>query len=214
MIDTRYSPNNITSEMVPQSEIDTWLNQPDNGKSISKSGPNEGKRQKLFACVGIVHRLSKDGNSVEFAILNCRCPINTHKVHNKFPGGGSEFGEKALDTVTREVVEELEIPLEIVKGLDFEVLRNCAIYKKNNGEIVNIQMFFLAKNPLKNFELPEFNGNDDFEIKGREWLTLDKLLSVTEYPGLFYNHRKALPEVIKKLVDSIPEYGWVLRKFI
>jgi len=197
----------LTTETV--SEIDQWLNKIDPSNLIAESGPNRGNRQKLFACIGIVHRLSKDGKNVEFAIVKYCCPY-TGKFQNKFSGGGSEANERPIDVVNREVSEELDIPTEIVSGLDFKPLRDCAVYKKNYGKVANVLIFFVAQNPLNDFELPEFNGSSDKAIKGRGWMTMKKLLESEEYPGLYLGYRDALAEAKTELINTREEYAWLL----
>ena len=95
------------------------------------------------------------------------------------PGGGVEFGEKVEDALKREIKEELDIDIEIIKFLGFTE----GIMKDENQHWISLN--YLAKiigGEIKNLE-PEKHE----EIK---WFSLDNL-----------------PEkLVQNTIDSVNEY--------
>ncbi len=95
------------------------------------------------------------------------------------PGGGVEFGEKIEDAVKREIKEELNIDIEIIKFLSFTE----GIMKEEKQHWVSIS--YLAK--IINGEVKNLEPEKHEEIK---WFNLDNL-----------------PEKLaQNTIDSIGEY--------
>lgn len=91
--------------------------------------------------------------------------------HWDFPKGHVELGENPIETVIREVKEETNLNIKIIKNFQRSVIYNF----RDHGELVIKEViFFLAKSKSQKVKLSN-------EHKGYVWLTYKKAIELITY---------------------------------
>jgi len=89
----------------------------------------------------------------------------------QIPGGGIDFGETAEEAVVREIKEELDVEINIIRIVPYFI---NSMRKTWQG----IGIVFLCK-PLKNI----FKIKLDKEASAYEWFTYDEIMKLDVLPG-------------------------------
>jgi 8-oxo-dGTP pyrophosphatase MutT (NUDIX family) len=91
--------------------------------------------------------------------------------HWDFPKGHIELGEKPIETVIREVKEETNLEIKIIKGFTKSIIYNF----RDRGEVVIKEViFFLARSKSQKVILSE-------EHKGYAWLSYKNALKLITF---------------------------------
>jgi 8-oxo-dGTP pyrophosphatase MutT (NUDIX family) len=131
----------------------------------------------------------RQGNKIEYFLLNYPSQKGGHW---DFPKGHIEKGEKALDTVRREVKEETGFDNKILDGFK-GFLKYFFRDRKNPKETVfKIVDFYLAEVPAGE------EAKLSFEHVGFEWLPYEEALARITYKG----SKQILEKASKFLTDS------------
>ena len=108
------------------------------------------------------------------------------------PGGKSELFENSMETLKREMFEELDIDIEINRLIWI----NENFYQKNSKLIHELALYYLIKLPpnskLFNFDEPII-GHENGSKLIFKWHKINELESIRLYP-----------EFLKKALNSIP----------
>lgn len=142
----------------------------------------------MYDLMSIVHSAVKGllVNSGKFLILKQKLNDGSHKWD--LPGGRIKFGETPLDTLKREVKEEVGIDVEIQKPVGM-----WYFFRQNDGHQV-VATTFLCK-PITN--IVKVGNEEDENIVEHRWVTFEEFLT-DEYD---VSH-----ESLKKMIEESKEF--------
>lgn len=101
-------------------------------------------------------------------LLVIKQELNNFTVRD-FPGGRIEYGENPYDTLLREVKEEVNLSVKIVRPLGL-----CWFFRKDNGDQI-VCTTFLCKTTDDSIDLTK--NPDTEKITAYRWVTPEELLS-------------------------------------
>ena len=151
----------------------------------------------------------KGNNSFNYRIVGVAVHENhvlLHRAHVDnfwtFPGGRAEFGESAEKTLKREMMEELNIEVEVVRLL--WLVENFFTYAEKNCH--EIALYFLMRLPNQSKYLTDAGPYQGWEESGIEltfqWFPLETevLASLPLLPSFLQTELQNLPESVRHIV--------------
>lgn len=91
----------------------------------------------------------------------------------RVPGGRPDFGEKAEDTLKREMKEELDIEIEIIKFLGFG--EDVVSFAKKPIQVSRLMLYFECKMKDETKRLSTVNNPCPDEISEIKWLSMNEI---------------------------------------
>jgi 8-oxo-dGTP diphosphatase len=116
--------------------------------------------------------------------------IDGDEVYHVLPGGGQEFGEQFIETVSRECFEEIGVRPKKVGDILFirEYIGKNHDFPKNHKDVHQVEYMFLCE--INKQDIKKGIGEDMGQI-GIEWIPITQLLELNFYP------KKLVNELIK-----------------
>jgi len=105
-----------------------------------------------------------------------------------FPGGGIDIGEKIIEALKREVLEETGIEIDVEKFLHFR--ENFFYYDPEDAAFHMFNFFYICK--PKSLDLIDDDNVDDEEAEKPRWIYIEKVKQRTDNP-------KAVEEILQLL---------------